>query len=272
MSFVSTRGSGRRFQHLPPLGLNHPEEKSVKEAEGVRGHIRPHKVNYLLSRHFGYSTAEPMKCVQLIHLSVCLSAWNCHGFQTASTRGVRPSVVRSSTLEEEDQIIDIEIERYESARLSKAKQLLEQFTVEQVEREKSNGKKLILDANGRNITTAAAISSAAGIEGDDSDNVVPDQFWSNGHLQGGNYVTRWARGVKVAEPLVKYDPVVAEKVLFRQPAKWILRNTQIAFPMGLWAAGVVTDYLMGRSKANRRNRAKQLLNAITGLGPVRTRL
>lgn len=41
-------------------------------------------------------------------------------------------------------------------------------------------------------------------------------YWSNGHLEGkasstNGIVTRWARGVKVAEPLVKYDPIKAEK-------------------------------------------------------------
>jgi hypothetical protein len=144
---------------------------------------------------------------------------------------------------------------------------LQQFTMEQAEQEKPDGKKLLISAS-RNITTASTMTKVRMDVDDETDNVVPDQFWSNGHLQGGNYVTRWARGVKVAEPLVKYDPVVAEKVLFKQPAKWIVRNTQIAFPMGLWAAGVVTDFLMGNSKQNRRNRAKQLLNAITGLGPV----
>lgn len=81
-----------------------------------------------------------------------------------------------------------------------------------------------------------------------------------------NYVTRWAGGVKVAEPLVRYDPVAAEKLLFRQPAKWLVRNVQIAFPIGWWAAGVVTDYLSGQNR--RRQRAQQLNQAISGLGPA----
>ena len=104
-------------------------------------------------------------------------------------------------------------------------------------------------------------------------NIVPDTYWSNGHLEGkasatNGIVTRWARGVKVAEPLVKYDPVKTEKLLFRQPTKWLIRNVQIALPMGLWAAGVVLDYLLGRSKENRRNRAEQLTGAISYLGPA----
>jgi len=81
---------------------------------------------------------------------------------------------------------------------------------------------------------------------------VPDSYWSNAHLQGsGDYVARWAGGVKVAEvrnvknkgklfilimlstggysnssisiftpkPLIQYDPITAEKSLFRQPTK-----------------------------------------------------
>ena len=99
---------------------------------------------------------------------------------------------------------------------------------------------------------------------------LPESFWTNGHLMEGrgSYVTRWTKGVKVAEPLVKYDPVAAEKILFRQPAKWLIRNVQIALPLGLWAAGVVLDIVTGNEEPNRRNRAKQLLETLTGLGPA----
>jgi hypothetical protein len=99
---------------------------------------------------------------------------------------------------------------------------------------------------------------------------VPDTFWYNGNLQQGkgDYVTRWARGVKVAEPLRKYDPVAAEKLLFLQPTKWIVRNVQIAFPLGLWAIGVALDVVMNTEVENRKNRAKQLLETISGLGPA----
>ena len=71
----------------------------------------------------------------------------------------------------------------------------------------------------------------------------------------------------MAEPLVTYDPVAAEKLLFRQPTKWLVRNFQIAFPFGIWAAGVVTDYLFSQTN-NRRLRAIQLKDAISGLGPA----
>ena len=99
---------------------------------------------------------------------------------------------------------------------------------------------------------------------------VPDAYWYNGNLQQGkgDYVTRWARGVKVAEPLRKYDPIATEKLLFRQPTKWLVRNIQIGFPLATWAGGVIYDILTNVEESNRRNRAKQLLRTISGLGPA----
>ena len=73
---------------------------------------------------------------------------------------------------------------------------------------------------------------------------------------------------QVAEPTVRYDPVAAEKLLFIQPTKWLVRNVQIAFPFGLWVGGVVLDALTGQEKSNRTNRAKQLNSIIAGLGPA----
>lgn len=103
-----------------------------------------------------------------------------------------------------------------------------------------------------------------------SSQTVPDTFWYNGNLEEGkgDYVTRWAKGVKVAEPLVKYDPIAAEKLLFRQPGKWIVRNIQIGFPLALWAGSVIVDIVRNEEEQNRRNRAKQLLKVISGLGPA----
>jgi hypothetical protein len=101
-------------------------------------------------------------------------------------------------------------------------------------------------------------------------NTVPDRYWYNGNLQSGNgdYVTRWAQGVKVAEPLRKYDPISSEKLLFRQPAKWVVRNIQIGFPLATWTIGVAWDVLTKKEEVNRLNRAKQLLETISGLGPA----
>lgn len=73
---------------------------------------------------------------------------------------------------------------------------------------------------------------------------------------------------QVAEPLVRYDPVAAEKLLFKQPAKWLVRNVQIAFPFGFWIAGVLFDAAVGREKLNRTHRAKQLNTIIASLGPA----
>lgn len=74
--------------------------------------------------------------------------------------------------------------------------------------------------------------------------------------------------LNVAEPLVPYDPIAAEKILFRQPTKWLVRNIQIALPFGTWVSGVLIDTILGKSKQNRRNRAKQLNNIIADLGPA----
>jgi hypothetical protein len=143
----------------------------------------------------------------------------------------------------------------ESPRLTKAKRLLEQLAEDKEESLSSKGAAIKIPYNNADQSAKSA---------------VPDNLWQNGLLDGSDYVTRYAfrRGVKVAEPLVKYDPVAAEKLLFRQPTKWVVRNVQIAFPFGLWAAGVITDYVFERKSNKRRQRATQLLKAISGLGPA----
>jgi hypothetical protein len=170
----------------------------------------------------------------------------------------------------------------QSSRLTKAKLLLEEFSTTDenagLEEEDSEdtttatATRTATTTNSKNKSTktttsaAAAASNAAAVTV--SKTIVPDSFWRNGHLQGGgSYVTRWAEGVKVAEPLVKYDPVAAEKLLFRQPTKWVVRNFQIALPIGWWAVGVAADFVTGQS-SNRRARAQQLTEAISGLGPA----
>ena len=71
-----------------------------------------------------------------------------------------------------------------------------------------------------------------------------------------------------AEPLVRYDPVAAEKLLFSQPTKWLVRNLQIAFPFGVWVTGVLFDTVLGNEKSNRTKRAKELNSIIASLGPA----
>ena len=74
--------------------------------------------------------------------------------------------------------------------------------------------------------------------------------------------------VAVAEPLVPYDPIAAEKQLFVQPTRWIVRNIQIAFPFGLWAAKIIMDTIFAVEKVNRKKRAKELNSIIGNLGPA----
>lgn len=152
-----------------------------------------------------------------------------------------------------------------SERLQKARRLLQEFQKAPLIDEKQELVAPVTVSTSRNQKDGASPVSVS----DANNPVIPESFWTNGHLQGSSdYVTRWAEGVKVAEPLKKYDPKVAERVLFRQPTKWVVRNIQIAVPLGLWAAGVVTDFVMGTELDNRRSRAKQLLKSITGLGPA----
>ena len=73
---------------------------------------------------------------------------------------------------------------------------------------------------------------------------------------------------QVAEPSVRYDPVAAEKLLFLQPTKWLVRNVQIAFPFAFWVAGVLLDTALGNERSNRTNRAKQLNSIIASMGPA----
>ena len=104
----------------------------------------------------------------------------------------------------------------ESSRLTKAKQLLEEFQIDS-----PDGFSVITD-NTASAQPAITTSAATGNNNNNNNSssvLVSDNFWSNGHLQegSGDFVTRWAEGKKVAEPLVSYDPIAAEKLLFRQP-------------------------------------------------------
>jgi len=159
-------------------------------------------------------------------------------------------------------------------RILKAQQLLRDFMEDPSLEELTDISPSPINAN--NYTDE---SEKGGAEVDDtiqkesresSTTTVPDSYWYNGNIQQGrgDYVTRWAKGVKVAEPLRKYDPEATEKRLFTQPTKWLLRNIQIGVPLALWAGGVVYDIVMNNEEQNRRSRAKQLLKTISGLGPA----
>jgi len=175
-----------------------------------------------------------------------------------------------------------------SPRLQKAKILLDQLTAME-DLEPSLADKASNSNNNSNKAIATSKSNNKNNSQDDESTVVvPDTYWSNGLLDGSDFVTRYAfrEAVKIAEPLVKYDPVAAEKNLFKQPNRWFVRNVQIAGPFGLWALGVVRDYLVSqwssstassaRSRSDkkladanrRRKRAIQLRKAISNLGPA----
>ena len=164
-----------------------------------------------------------------------------------------------------------------SDRLSKARMLLEEFSCDPNDLNSSS------DPDLRNNGFITVPSSDAKINKpktekkmnvtdtiNDISSTVPDNVWYNGNLQQGkgDYVTRWARGVKVAEPLRKYDPIAAEKLLFSQPTKWIVRNVQIGFPLAIWAVSVAGDVFFNLEEINRKKRAKELLQIISGLGPA----
>lgn len=89
----------------------------------------------------------------------------------------------------------------ESKRLTKARELLRQVTEEAPEQ--------------IGLGSGVPSSSFATTE-------VPENVWSNGLLDGSDVVTRYAfrKGVKIAEPLVKYSPETAEKTLLNQPNRW----------------------------------------------------
>jgi len=150
-------------------------------------------------------------------------------------------------------------EDHDSPRLTKARRLLDEY----------------LNVNQNDLTEQMDSTSIDYDAFNDDDITVSETFWANSNLLNNNasnnataYVTRWTRGVKIAEPLEQYDPVRAEQTLFRQPARWVLRNVQIAVPLGSWVAGVVLDLLTDIELQNRRARAQQLLRIITNLGPA----
>lgn len=180
-----------------------------------------------------------------------------------------------------------------SPRLQKAKLLLDQLTAEEEQEPSLNvGASRVItsaDSNGNSNNESEPPPESKTDDNNDSTVVVPDTYWSNGLLDGSDVVTRYAfrQGVKIAEPLVKYDPIAAEKNLFQQPNRWLIRNIQIAGPLGWWAVGVVRDYFTGMSGDNnnekdasqrlqqqeqngkrRRKRAIQLRQAISNLGPA----
>ena len=54
----------------------------------------------------------------------------------------------------------------------------------------------------------------------------------------------------------------------KQPLRWLLRNFQIAVPVGSWLLNVAIDKALSREPSLRKARATQLTDAISGLGPA----
>ncbi|CAM9724651.1 unnamed protein product [Chrysoparadoxa australica] len=74
--------------------------------------------------------------------------------------------------------------------------------------------------------------------------------------------------LKVAEPEERYNPEVLELQLFQQPTRWLVRNVQLFVPFARFAAALIADFQSGNELKNRKKRAEQLLDVISGLGPA----
>lgn len=73
---------------------------------------------------------------------------------------------------------------------------------------------------------------------------------------------------KVAEPEVQYDPEDAEARLWRQPVRWLRRNVDLFVPMTAFLTRIILDIVTDVEEKNRRKRAQELLEIISGLGPA----
>eukprot|EP00584_Thalassiosira_punctigera_P005369 CAMPEP_0172544070 /NCGR_PEP_ID=MMETSP1067-20121228/14306_1 /TAXON_ID=265564 ORGANISM="Thalassiosira punctigera, Strain Tpunct2005C2" /NCGR_SAMPLE_ID=MMETSP1067 /ASSEMBLY_ACC=CAM_ASM_000444 /LENGTH=978 /DNA_ID=CAMNT_0013330569 /DNA_START=63 /DNA_END=2999 /DNA_ORIENTATION=- len=121
---------------------------------------------------------------------------------------------------------------------------------------------------GRWVNTNSGHNGVA-VSGNVDGSFLPDKKGEQGATLNRSFSSDMEQPSRqVAEPLVRYDPIAAEKLLFLQPAKWLVRNVQIAFPFGFWLAGVVLDTVLGCEKPNRTHRAKQLNSIIASLGPA----
>jgi len=73
---------------------------------------------------------------------------------------------------------------------------------------------------------------------------------------------------RVAEPENRYDPMEAEKRLFRQPLRWATRLVELLFPLGGFFFRLLLDVQQGKEIERRHIRAKELQTIIAGLGPA----
>jgi len=74
--------------------------------------------------------------------------------------------------------------------------------------------------------------------------------------------------IRVAEPDVRYDAKRSEDQLFKQPAKWVSRNIKLFVPLSTFLLSVIKDIQTGTELQNRKKRAEQLLEILSGFGPA----
>ncbi|KAJ8612860.1 hypothetical protein CTAYLR_002033 [Chrysophaeum taylorii] len=72
----------------------------------------------------------------------------------------------------------------------------------------------------------------------------------------------------VAKSRRVYDPLAAEALFWRQPARWLYRNLQIFLPLGKFVASVGLDVATEREEERRSRRAEELTRIISDLGPA----
>ena len=72
----------------------------------------------------------------------------------------------------------------------------------------------------------------------------------------------------VAEAEIRYDPEKAQKLLTRQPRRWLTRNVQLFFPLAGFIMSIISDRAMNCELQRREQRASELLELISNLGPA----
>ena len=72
----------------------------------------------------------------------------------------------------------------------------------------------------------------------------------------------------VAEAEIRYDPEKAQKLLTRQPRRWLSRNVQLFFPLAGFIMSIISDRAMNCEPQRREQRASELLELISNLGPA----
>ena len=67
----------------------------------------------------------------------------------------------------------------------------------------------------------------------------------------------------VAEAEIRYDPDKAQKLLTRQPRRWLTRNVQLFFPLAGFIMSIISDRAMNCELQRREQRASELLELIS---------